>query len=832
MTLTINHNIPGLRAYGAMNATTGFLQQSIQKLSTGLRVNSAADDAAGLAISEKMRAQVRGLHRAASNAQDGISMLQTAEGALSETHGILQRMRELSVQSANDTLTQQDRAYIQLEMDQLREEIDRIAHTTQFNKKKLLDGSADALWSTSILGVRVTVNGTLANRDSFGQAETFEGNFKVAADAVETGRNQVLKSNILSYRFSSGDTLTASASTQLFNIASFSDANGVSLLDDPQTLTITFEEGGSASVTLYADDTVLSLTEKFAAAIAKASGIGEVEANAAQFVNGEAPEENAIVKGLATNWLWGGLDRIEDAYGLTMPSGQTVRIEFVNTLGGDFVAEGGSDGTEGFVKIALDSFGKDAVFDERITAHELVHVVTFINPKLAAAQLDHTSNGGQWMREGIAEYIHGANSRVQGMNESQVVAALTALKGHISASTEVPFLTNEEYTASYLAVRYFDEKNGASSGVNGIKALLLEIQDQPVANTVSDAMAALGGNYINPESLLDAVISDTSWITAVLNENPSMDTGAIGGLYASNGSALSPEDVIVGNDTFSLQPLSRWGVTVKWPSASATSNSPLVAAAQAGTFQSVEGTLLLHSPLAGRAGKMTISGDERLVLALGFSEIQEAKETVYAINVSDAHTGELVTSGMVSGTTIKGMPHENIDIRLLNNFNLSLNAEGLMAGSGSYVFTAGGGNVNSFLVHIADNATVLQIGANEGENMSVGFGDTSAAALGIDHVNVRDRDLAARALTLIDNAIDKVSMKRARLGAYQNRLEHTITNLTAAEENLTAAEGRIRDTDMAKEMMNFTKFQILLQVGTSMLTQANALPQNVLSLLR
>ena len=122
MSMVVMHNIPALSAYNTVNRTSSSLQKSIQKLSTGLRINSAADDAAGLAISEKMRAQIRGLDRAVSNSQDGISMIQTAEGALNETHSILQRMRELSVQSANDTLTQQDRSYIQLEIDQLREE--------------------------------------------------------------------------------------------------------------------------------------------------------------------------------------------------------------------------------------------------------------------------------------------------------------------------------------------------------------------------------------------------------------------------------------------------------------------------------------------------------------------------------------------------------------------------------------------------------------------------------------------------------------------------------------------------------------------------------------
>jgi len=193
--MRVYHNIPALFAYNAVNATNSALQKSIGKLSTGLRINSAADDAAGLAISEKMRAQVRGLDQAVSNSQDGISMIQTAEGALNETHSILQRMRELSVQAANDTLTQQDRGYIQAEVDQLRDEIDRISTTTQFNKKKLLDGSAAVLWSTDKLETKAFIRGGLRTIDQFGQKFAAEGNYKISITA-NPGEAQVQKTDI------------------------------------------------------------------------------------------------------------------------------------------------------------------------------------------------------------------------------------------------------------------------------------------------------------------------------------------------------------------------------------------------------------------------------------------------------------------------------------------------------------------------------------------------------------------------------------------------------------------------------------------------------------
>jgi flagellin len=139
--MIINHNIPALNTHRMLTGNNLAAQKSMEKLSSGLRINRAGDDAAGLAISEKMRAQIRGLNQATRNAQDGISLIQTAEGALQETHAILQRMRELAVQAANDTNTDVDRDELQKEVNQLAAEISRIADTTEFNTKKLLNGS-------------------------------------------------------------------------------------------------------------------------------------------------------------------------------------------------------------------------------------------------------------------------------------------------------------------------------------------------------------------------------------------------------------------------------------------------------------------------------------------------------------------------------------------------------------------------------------------------------------------------------------------------------------------------------------------------------------------
>ncbi|MBE3569932.1 MAG: flagellin [Bacillales bacterium] len=193
--MIINHNIAALNTLNRLNAATNAQSKSMQKLSSGLRINSAADDAAGLAISEKMRSQIRGLDQASRNAQDGISLIQTAEGALNETHSILQRMRELAVQASNDTNTAEDRKNIQDEMDQLTKEIDRIASTTQFNTKNLLDGSMGK-----------AVNSAIANQNT--SAVLKSGSSAITAGTAVLTQLQDANGNNLG--IASGDTITVS----------------------------------------------------------------------------------------------------------------------------------------------------------------------------------------------------------------------------------------------------------------------------------------------------------------------------------------------------------------------------------------------------------------------------------------------------------------------------------------------------------------------------------------------------------------------------------------------------------------------------------------------
>ena len=173
--MIVQHNITAMNANRMLGMTTNSLSKSTEKLSSGYRINRAADDAAGLTISEKMRKQIRGLDQASTNAEDGVSAVQTAEGALTEVHSMLQRMNELAVQASNGTNSQSDRQAIQDEISQLTTEIDRVAETTKFNETYLLKGGDDTK--------DVYMNGHDAGLNSATSAT-----FKVAAGALDAGK--------------------------------------------------------------------------------------------------------------------------------------------------------------------------------------------------------------------------------------------------------------------------------------------------------------------------------------------------------------------------------------------------------------------------------------------------------------------------------------------------------------------------------------------------------------------------------------------------------------------------------------------------------------------
>jgi flagellin len=247
-------------------------------------------------------------------------------------------------------------------------------------------------------------------------------------------------------------------------------------------------------------------------------------------------------------------------------------------------------------------------------------------------------------------------------------------------------------------------------------------------------------------------------------------------------------------------------------------------------LETVAGTFVIRSAVAGSEGEITFVGDDDTLNALSLTEIQEASNNNFTVDVTNAHTGEVVANDVkVSENRIIGVVHENVDVEFDGNTGIEVNWN---SETNDFSLVGGGANSVDTFVHLADRTMVLHVGANQKQDIGMGIGDMGAESLGVDNIQVTSNELANDAIGTIDNAITRVSGERSKLGALQNRLDHTINNLGVTMENLTSAESRIRDADMAKEMMEFTKLQILSQSANAMLSQANQLPNNVLQLLR
>jgi len=247
--MRINHNISALNSWRSINSTNTDMGKTLERLSSGLRINRAGDDAAGLAISEKMRGQIRGLDMAIKNSEDAISLIQTAEGALTEVHSILGRMRELAVQASSDTNTDVDRNQVQAELNQLREEIDRISRTTEFNTKKLLDGKIEGFRGTA--DIKVVTGGNI-NVQAVSANTVQEGTF-----VIEVGQLKGNVTSALDVRIVHINSSGAIATTVVTSIAKASlTVNGVKFSWDSTAFNIN-QFGGSLPLEEVVDSAVV-----------------------------------------------------------------------------------------------------------------------------------------------------------------------------------------------------------------------------------------------------------------------------------------------------------------------------------------------------------------------------------------------------------------------------------------------------------------------------------------------------------------------------------------------------------------------------------------------
>ena len=754
MSLRVNHNVTAMNAYKELVGVSGNLDQSIQRLSSGLRINKAADDAAGLTISEKLRRQVRGLARATLNAQDGISMIQSAEGALNETHSILHRMRELAIQSANDTLTSNDRLEIQKEIVQLKQDLDRIAYNTEFNTKKLLDGSQSAIISTSSHYAEGLVVGSARKG----------GDYQVSLALLEAGASQLQTSQIFNRLDAAGSL--AQGDTKLVSIAQFYDANGVFILDEPQKLTL---HGNYRSAELVVDS--YTTLDTLAASIQSA----------------------------ATDSV-DGLD-IQDS-----------KVKLVNTssssvagMGGYLEILSGMVGEEGKISFAgnqrlIDALGLSTL---RQAENNFVEAtVTDDYGKSVTTQVDCNR---------IPGLLHGID--IQFASQSAQIAGSKGLVQGLYFSSSESFQIEAGGQSVGLLV---------SAGYRTLEGIARSLNLQVTTAVGGSSLKGLSATVVDDEIRLAYVppasaINNPTTAIKITNADASSVLGFRNGSYAGFVDSSKNDDYLT------------WGFSKYMNNIASGETTAIEISDGVGTVVvnicTALGTAIGSATLADMVvfdqfQDFVNSQLESATVAVRLDQIDNAmvftSKRIGAEKISDYQTYSSIVS--IEVVTVTGAV-DSASETLLNYF-------GIETGSRS-----GRGDTN-FRIHVKDVDPQYHIGANQMEVMKISMSNMSSKALGVANLDLTNIEGAESAIGKLDKAIAMVSAERSKLGAYQNRLEYTISNLRNMHGNASAAESRIRDADMAHEMIGFTRLQVMKQSATAMLAQANSMPNGILQLLR
>ena len=684
--MRIQHNIMAMNAYRNYNTNTSALAKNLEKLSSGYKINRAGDDAAGLAISEKMRAQITGLNAAQKNVKDGISLVKTAEGAMQEVQDMLNRMEYLATQSANGTYDNEvDRANLQKEVTALKSEINRIADSANFNGIKLLDGSLSNGTSGVSNGApldMVAVN----NSDSVSSASK-DGQRPNAA----TGAEFVVT-------VGSGGTLDALGSEALTGTAL-----GTGTVSD---LFDAFDEDGNQIDLKGNLDTIASGDTVTVTLVAKQQG----------------------------------------ALGNTAVGALTNALEGVTGVGTGKVAA--TDGTD---------IGSDTAGGTRA-----VYKVNFKD--LSAIQ------GGEKFTIGNKTFqftMGGTTAAPAGVDKLIDISGLDLKNG-----------TNDAYKKLKDKILTAVKDNGLGLvGTGGGKF----------------SLSSKNSGSNNPDDFTLTITSNDKGLAANGFKDPQHDQNSL-------------------------------AFDVDFKPAEVYANTGVGRHAQA-VYDLGDIKVGDKITIGGKTIELIDKHDENAQKA--DAEVAGGKLTLKEFKDKDMLNKALQSMGYKEGRVeVKGskifVQKSEADDTTAAAWSKGLGKVTLEKGSGTDGSAAG-----------EDNGLTLQIGdtADSFNQLNVAIGDMHTKALGIDALDISNIEGAQGAIQTIKDAINNVSSVRGDLGAIQNRLEHTQNNLSVMAENIQDAESTIRDTDVAEEMMKYTKNNILIQSAQAMLAQANAVPQGVLQLL-
>ena len=780
-----NTNLFSLSSLVAAGRNQGDLSQSINRLSSGLRINSFMDDPSRMSISEKMRGFILGLQTSSQNAQDGISYLQTAEGATTEITNMLQRMRELSVEGANGVYSSNDRLEIQKEIDQLKAEIDRISETTQFNTKKLINGESSGAWNSGTDKISAVINGTVA-----------DGNYDISVD-VKPGQNQVQSTQIFTLREGELGAYVGNQGTT--NIGEVSSPDNIKDTAD-----------GSYNVT------VANPTD---------GGVAGADMNSSMdFINSYQKEGSNMAFGAVSATA---LKTNESGYFMieftenstTAENGAGYRVKFISAETGeegqwiDFETE------DGKLKGSYDSNGFNLEFEiPMLAGADTVNdgdkfLFSVTDAKDVTNNEDLMANGGGALQisqngvQGPTIIYNQPNSLTKPDDKDGIVEYNNVTVHMVTLDSETGTFDTGEITLG------FQENTGAAGNGQTLGGTAsIEVRKGGEAATATTKLSELA-NFVDENGV--ELFASTQELKIYGNNTNTT-------IYLEGDDTI--QDVVEKITKAITQDLGMGsGLTEV--------DKKLVSFNQIeGTgFGVVPGTMILQSALTGKDGELSFIGSQKLMDALGLEVVQESSQNIQTITATDNLTGVVVGERVTSNSRVTDViPGIDLIVDTRTGVDAYYNT-----GTGKIDFKPSNRLENQNLnLHIVDARTEIQIGTEKGEKLDVSLPALNTAALGIGNTNINTQEDAQRAITEVDNALSKVVSARSKIGAHVNRLNSTINTLATAEENTTASESRIRDTDIAKETTAMTTAQVAYQANIAILAQANQIPAIALSLLQ
>ena len=881
MALVVNTNIPSIAAQRYLAESRNEMETAMERLSSGKRINSAADDAAGLAISTRMDSQIRGINMAIKNANDGISMVQTAEGALQEVTDMLQRMRELALQAVQGSNNDEDRAALDAEVQQLKSEIDRISESTSFNAQNILDGTFNRLFQVGDqAGDTIRIGLGSVDTASLGMAATAEA----SSDSAD-----VLVSARLASTFSWDPTdNTALAFATADSVTGISFAAGDITINGQELAAF-----NGASEDMY--DLVANINENidnvsasaFNTVVAKTVGTGIVRSNQV------AIQVGAI--GTSTD-AW-----YQPARQVTLESSDSME-EMVANINAAFydnevVATINDDGKlvlsndDGATIRVADISGTDGAYDGA-TGFVVRTGITFTNGLpdaygtgvqgfLKLSSTDDTPIEIEVGNKGLAS--PGAVSDIQniGFNMTEedptgnsYTVTGTRLTDSLISGTLGQNSTTEQADLTLNGVEIYDATLSAASNTFQGKLDLI--------NSFSDETGVVASSYYEKTfdtsnwTLIKGDTIDINGTTITLSATVASTVTAINAQKALTGVTAEQdgssvilkgdgvENVTFEQNDYSLTAATQAGARRSADTADQTQRIAFGAAdVQVGrvftlTFDMTAATdpdggaptpanyLSLTTATTVKLGYTVESGDTAGDVATAFHDLIQTRAadvdatTAFSANelVSlNASTGALVFQSLIDigeVTITIGVSQ----VATANRIFYDASADG--GATANYTDHAALRLQSSDLspISIEFSETGNEIGlleSNVGDTTwdanSATFQMTGQAGVAVSGLSVATSDGANEALGVLNSAIQDISDMRSNLGAIENRLGHTVSNLSNVVENTSAAQSRIQDADFALEAAALARAQILQQAGTAMLAQANAAPQSVLSLL-